>query len=449
MVFKFLCTQRVCDGDGEEDSVEIYLDDFENVFGENHLDTSDDLASMEDNEFQDNEEDCEILRDLTHQAIGSNENIVCTKSGAALIDFVNQTLPIITEHNRQLKKSGFERVLNTFDVNKIEEKVGNWLKQNNSLCASQKYIEPQNYDEQTGHYKYMPNKLHLNSCRKESSSKRDLRQTYNNNTDSDDSMHSVDTARYIRASRNSLHKNSSPSIAIKTYRMMKSRRQTLKSKYAFVMSDNDEEDARHLKTIRSKRNAAAAVSVTRSAYQRDWYDFRHALKTSANQNRYMTPQFESCSSSRRRMLKKRKMVYESSSSSDSDYGHKKIHSRKDLRNIKKSFWPAQHYHCSSEYKSRTLPVLKTATKSSVFKQLGYFSSSRRNRGRDHLYYYSNFKSNLHSSSCSSSSTSFSQCKDIVHYNDDIKSKFLRDPRPCKRESECLCRNDDQLCNNYK
>ena len=100
-------------------------------------DTNDDLASMEDSDCNDGDIDPSVLRNLTNNQrlsllLSSTANTT-TEVETEIVDLVNETLPILHEHNRQLKETGFDKILSTFDKKKIEEKVGTWLNRHNSL----------------------------------------------------------------------------------------------------------------------------------------------------------------------------------------------------------------------------------------------------------------------------------------------------------------------------
>uniref|UniRef100_A0A1A9V6D0 Uncharacterized protein n=1 Tax=Glossina austeni TaxID=7395 RepID=A0A1A9V6D0_GLOAU len=223
-----------------EDGKEIDLADIEKEF-ENDVESNsgEDCASIEDRDATDKEIEPEVLNNMTNC---SRMRLIFNKSGHfpevsiqddgsdnedkhLLVDFVNQTLPIVSEHNRQMKESGLEQILNTFDTQKIEEKVGNWLK-NNSMAK-------ENYNE-----------LHDTTAVLPRGGK-----TMDPETDLD-SFHSGETARYIRSSRPRRVKSvSSSTMMIKTYCRIESTRKKLHEKYGC----HQEYYESHLKAIRTRR----------------------------------------------------------------------------------------------------------------------------------------------------------------------------------------------------
>lgn len=211
------------------------MKDIDRVFTEQDESDNDELASIEDVNCIQNEVDVNILQEM-HDCVSRRTRSRKKKCSGEmkesnkndLEDFVNQTLPILNAYSRHLKESGIETVLNTFDVEKIEEKVGTWLK--NST------------------FKEIDNTLLVNTSSgiclaNEKQSNANANDTYNavdavkpthDDSESSESLHSGDTARYIRSSRskrNNTFKNISNNTIIKTYRMIKSKREALKEKY--------------------------------------------------------------------------------------------------------------------------------------------------------------------------------------------------------------------------
>ncbi|XP_046866209.1 uncharacterized protein LOC6651652 isoform X2 [Drosophila willistoni] len=144
---------------------------------------------------------------------------------AEVQEILNQTLPILEEHKRKWKEAGLDRILNTFDVEKIEHHVGQWLRRNNSVYMDKSPVS-------------------------ESPSAHDA--TLSDN----ESLHSVDTARYIRQSRkrnpsSSTSVKCSTTSTIKMYRTQAHKRDELRAKYA--AHDDEQEHRHHLQALLRRR----------------------------------------------------------------------------------------------------------------------------------------------------------------------------------------------------
>ncbi|XP_068153688.1 uncharacterized protein cal1 [Drosophila tropicalis] len=144
---------------------------------------------------------------------------------AEVQEILNQTLPILEEHKRKWKEAGLDRILNTFDVEKIEQHVGQWLRRNNSVYMDKSPVSgsPSAHDA-----------------------------TLSDN----ESLHSVDTARYIRQSRkrnpsSSTSVKCSTTSTIKMYRTQAHKRDELRAKYA--AHDDEQEHRHHLQALLRRR----------------------------------------------------------------------------------------------------------------------------------------------------------------------------------------------------
>ncbi|KAH8311554.1 hypothetical protein KR044_006889 [Drosophila immigrans] len=139
---------------------------------------------------------------------------------------LSQTLPIMEEHERKWKQAGLDRILNTFDAEKIEHHVGGWLRRHNSRYPTAE----------------TPHKL-SQVCSSSHSTYSDA-----------ESMHSMDTARYIRASRkrnvSTGTKSTSSLTTIKMYRTLPRKRAELHAKYA-CQADELHEEQQHLHHMQS------------------------------------------------------------------------------------------------------------------------------------------------------------------------------------------------------
>ncbi|XP_041447675.1 uncharacterized protein LOC121403833 [Drosophila obscura] len=142
---------------------------------------------------------------------------------AEMEEILNQTMPIVQEHKRKWKAAGLDQILDTFDAQKIEQHVGQWMRRNNSV-----YLE-------------------------ESSQRYDCSHERSHSDPSDnESLHSIDTARYIMQSR----KRSTPipkmtnMTTIKMYRTHSRKRDELRAKYAY---DDEQEHRHHMQALLHRR----------------------------------------------------------------------------------------------------------------------------------------------------------------------------------------------------
>uniref|UniRef100_A0A1I8MQH8 Uncharacterized protein n=1 Tax=Musca domestica TaxID=7370 RepID=A0A1I8MQH8_MUSDO len=431
-----------------ENQCEIPLDHMEDYVGDIPEEEDEDaLASMEDENYDDNV-DPEALRDITNSTRlslmvgGTNKSTLlpdstCNGVNNDLIGMLNETLPVINEHNRQLRESGFDRILNTFDAKKIEEKVGGWLRRHNSLCggnggdfsmttSSERRAEVHGSVKnkrgiEKQHHLPVPC-IPFNTYQQEDES------------DSDASFNSGETARYIKSSRSGNIRNSaSTTMMIKTYRMVKSTRQALRDKYGY--DPNDLVDS-HLNELKLRRRLAK-----KTASHHHYNDVHHSARSHKMPmyHQYMTPTTH-ITQSRRKVLRKRttsnsfSTMDESSSDSDSCYDN-------GGRNYHRKYKMC----CTERYCSRYIPghlLMPNPTPVTATVKRSQYRSHRTPicaRNDQMLYYY---QSHTHSMQSPPSPHEFR--KPVVK-----KSLKRLDNRPCRKESECRCCGQKRLCKEYK
>ncbi|KAI8117414.1 hypothetical protein FF38_01311 [Lucilia cuprina] len=431
----------------KETLVEIDINNLEDIFGPecDENDTHEELASMEDDDFEDVPLDADVLRNVTNTTrfslLFNNKTLALPENANneehKLLDIFNQTMPIINEHNRQLKESGFERILSTFDKQKIEDKVGSWLNRHNSLYGGDNtmlYTVPQ--DKKKDYTRDCPISSATRhagragrSCRNRGTSSKDI------SHDSDDSLQSGETARYIRSSRAGAIRNAaSTTTMIKTYRMVKSTREALREKYACEKA----EDECHLKALRHRRKFVNEVE-----YHHNHYDLAR-LQKSRKHEMIAPPSSSSSHKERRKVLRKRSYSNSCSamdSSSDSDYYNDEDHHRRRRNRL-----PAccNQYHCTPSHNKYTpMTLSKDMVKRFSQRSTIKMNSARMNR----MYYYTHSQTKSFSSSSSSSASFSSVCERRRAMKKN--GKFYSDNRPCRRESECYCCNERKLCEDYK
>uniref|UniRef100_A0A1A9ZHF1 Uncharacterized protein n=1 Tax=Glossina pallidipes TaxID=7398 RepID=A0A1A9ZHF1_GLOPL len=379
-----------------EDGKEIGLADIEKEF-ESAVESNsgEDCASIEDKDATDKEIEPEVLNNMTSC---SRMRLIFNKSGRfpevsiqddgsdnedkhLLVDFVNQTLPIVSEHNRQMKESGLEQILNTFDTQKIEEKVGNWLK-NNSMA------------------KENCNGLHDTTGVLPKDGK-----TMDPETDLD-SLHSGETARYIRSSRPRRFKSvSSSTMMIKTYCRVESARKKLHEKYGC----HQEFYESHLKAIRTRR------MMTMDNCRAHCLD--EPISMTTQRQKVLRRKRQSNSRSRERSL---------SSDSDTDFKKPYHFGSKRVSAYKKCCTPptTARRRAQSHSYQRLLPHVRW-NHQRIARIANSFSSS--------------------SSSGTPTNSKYRKSKGRLNQT----SKFHLDPRPSKRESDCNCYSRLKLCTKYK
>ncbi|XP_034115527.2 uncharacterized protein LOC117575432 [Drosophila albomicans] len=150
-------------------------------------------------------------------------------------EILSQTVPIIEEHERKWKQAGLDRILNTFDADKIEEHVGGWLRRHKSSFANCSTGAPAATPAK-------PGEVYTSS---------------RSNGSDGESMHSMDTARYIRDSRkrNISTKSSTSLTTIKMYRTLPCKRAELRAKYACQADDllEEQQHRRHMQALSQRR----------------------------------------------------------------------------------------------------------------------------------------------------------------------------------------------------
>ncbi|EDW27996.1 GL27269 [Drosophila persimilis] len=211
-------------GDGEE----LDLSDMEQLYKDEDRDpdVQEDEEAAEDDLM---EEDLDMGNINTTTAMSKAELTILLCAGenkektAEMEEILNQTMPIVQEHKRKWKAAGLDKILDTFDAQKIEQHVGQWMRRNNSLCQEK------------------------------SSQRYDLRHDRSNSDSSDsESLHSVDTARYIMQSRQRstpISKMTNMST-IKMYRTHSCKRDELRAKYAY---DDEQEHRHHMQALLHRR----------------------------------------------------------------------------------------------------------------------------------------------------------------------------------------------------
>ncbi|KAL7728265.1 hypothetical protein ACLKA6_007371 [Drosophila palustris] len=163
----------------------------------------------------------------TTQSMTKTELVQMLCSGGDAKEILDQTLPIVEQHVRKWKEAGLDRILNTFDERQIEQHVGDWLRMNNSAYGGNSLL-------QKSPLKTIPEAYSASSS-----------------SDSEvESMHSMDTARYIRASRKLTSKSSIPMRTIKTYRTVAQKRAELRAKYEC----EEQEHRHHMQVLLYRRN---------------------------------------------------------------------------------------------------------------------------------------------------------------------------------------------------
>ncbi|XP_013102538.2 uncharacterized protein LOC106083830 [Stomoxys calcitrans] len=405
-----------------ENLCEIPLNDvekcLETISNDYNDDDDDELASMEDENYVDNI-DPEVLRDITNStrlslmfnSTKKLEDVSTNKASHDIIDMLNETLPVINEHNRQMKESGMDRILSTFDSKKIE-KVGGWLKRHNSLCAADipKTASSERRDTARMRKNNLIEHLHREPAYRNCIPEED--------TESDDSFDSGETARYIRSSRIGSVKNSaSTTMMIKTYRMFKSTRQALRDKYACVQ---DEDADLHLNELRLRRRLAKESAML-------FYKDKHfSSKAYEPLYPYFTPT-HSQHFQRRKLFRKRTASNSCSTMDESSTDSDDLYQDEGERNYHRRHHQAccNQRHCSGFV---TGHHLTTSSKRSQY----CLSEKMSVPSHDHMYSYLK----AHARAIPSTSG---------------KKKPLKrlDNRPCKRESECKCCNEKRLCKEYK
>ncbi|XP_030381123.1 uncharacterized protein LOC115628984 [Scaptodrosophila lebanonensis] len=120
----------------EQDDEEIIeMHNIEKLFESDVEDNDESVAGTDEAEEDDVEDDIAnttVTKTRTELALMlySGENKQETQELQVIL---NQTLPVFEEHKRKWRDAGLDRILDTFDEQKIEVHVGDWLRRNNSV----------------------------------------------------------------------------------------------------------------------------------------------------------------------------------------------------------------------------------------------------------------------------------------------------------------------------
>ncbi|EDW67756.1 uncharacterized protein cal1 [Drosophila virilis] len=296
-------------------------------------------------------------------------------------EILNQTLPIVEEHVRKWKAAGLDRILNTFDAQKIEQHVGDWLRRHNSAYGDKTLLQ------------MSPEKTYHKRCKDHSYSP-DV-----SNESETESMHSVDTARYIRASRkrtaSTVTKCSSPMTTIKMYRTVPRKRDELRAKYGCNEYNEEQEHRHHMQALRHRRDQMHRRNRERELiYHASPRHYPYGVAASFHGQQ------------RRKQLRKRRdssPLFPSSSSSEDEFGHTRCDCSACVR---RAFSKTTHPYCA--YRS-------------------YHSHSLYHHQRVELGSRSIFKRSVH------------QLRRQHAFEEDLRPRML--------ESDCNCCNKDRLCSN--
>ncbi|XP_037720201.1 uncharacterized protein LOC119553706 [Drosophila subpulchrella] len=205
---------------------ELDVSEFDELFGGE--DENSDLQDEEEEALEDNETDAKLeAGHINATSVAELTMILCAgednKAKEEIEEILNQTMPVVEEHKRKWREAGLDRILNTFDEKQIEHHVGHWMRRHNSVYLNAeppKYLHP-----------------HGNSI----------------SDQSDESLHSIDTARYIQQSRrrNAHMTTKNPSLTtIKMYRKHSHKRDELRAKYAY---DDEQEHRHHMQALLHRR----------------------------------------------------------------------------------------------------------------------------------------------------------------------------------------------------
>ncbi|EDX12609.1 GD19138 [Drosophila simulans] len=322
-------SSKMADFANLEDGMEIDVAEFDNLFhGEDEDPELDDVAkeAVEDNvpdeaKLEMGHINATSVTELTLILCASEDN----EAKAEIEEILNQTVPVVEEHKRKWREAGLDRILDTFDEKQIEHHVGRWMRRHNSV-----YLE-------ASPPKYHP--PHHNSISDES----------------DESMHSIDTARYIQQSRrrnaHTTNKNSNMTT-IKMYRKHSHKRDELRAKYAY----GDEQEHRHhmQAVLLRRRERERQLAYLASTPMQCVYSSGHHM--------------------RRKNLRKRRInswIFDSASSSEEDtsFGGCDCHSCRRHYALSRSVYPSCPYRRGQrEYHHRQMasPNMHTMRRQHTF-----------------------------------------------------------------------------------
>ncbi|KAH8264344.1 hypothetical protein KR038_006859 [Drosophila bunnanda] len=235
---EFLCWRRLLSGlfsvclqnwaDGDEGQ-ELCISDLEEIFKDEHEDPE--MDGMEDDEEAIEDPVPETKVDLGNisasMGVAELTLILCAsednEAKAEMQEILNQTMPVVQEHKRKWKEAGLDRILDTFDEKQIERHVGQWMRRNNSA-----FVE----EAPPAKFLYVVDHASISEL------------------SDNESLHSIDTARYIRQSRRRVPNKMSNTATIKMYRTHSHKRDELRAKYAY---DDEQEHRHHMQTLLHRR----------------------------------------------------------------------------------------------------------------------------------------------------------------------------------------------------
>ncbi|KAL7729803.1 hypothetical protein ACLKA6_014666 [Drosophila palustris] len=366
----------------KDDGREIEMSKLEEIFKDDNDDET--VVAKEEAEESDGEDD---INNATHSMTKAELTLMlCSGDNKEILD---HTMPIVEEHVRKWKEAGLDRILNTFDAQKIEEHVGDWLRRHNSAYGDKTLLQAT--PPKTCHKRYK---------------KVDCLYTSSSNEDSEaESMHSVETARYIRDSRkhtvSTATKCRSPMTKIKMYRTLPRKRAELRAKYACHEFNEEQEHRHHMQSLIQRRK-----QLHRRQRERELI-----YHTSPRHYPYSVP-----SSFNGQQLRKRRdisRVFHSSSSSDDEHGSSRC-------------------ACS--------PCARSAISKTAYPYYTYRSYHSHTRGHSYRDYPHDKRVELGSRSMAS----------MVHFKHSVRQlrrqhAFEEDLRPRLIENECSCCNNERLC----
>ncbi|TDG49963.1 hypothetical protein AWZ03_003473 [Drosophila navojoa] len=373
-----------------EDGEEINVSDIEEIYKNNDEESIADVEEAVEDVVDEAEE---VHNTTAFMSKAELTLMICSGDNKEILD---QTLPIVQEHVRKWKAAGLDRILNTFDEQKIEQHVGDWLRRHNSAYGD-KTLQPLSQAKQC-HRRFKAND-HVFSPAASSDSETE-------------SMHSVDTARYIRASRkrtvSTATKCSSPMTTIKMYRTLPRMRDELRAKYSCNEYNEDQEHRHHMLALRHRRDQLHRCNRERER-ERDRGREREIIYHPTPRHYPYRVASSFHGQQRRKQLRKRRDSsphFPSTSSSEDESAHSRCNCNACMRRV---FSMSSHPYCG--YRS-------------------YQSHS--------LYHHQRLEMG--------SSTSHSTFKHSVRHLRRQHS-FEDDLRPRLLESECKCCNKDRLCSN--
>nr|XP_014089891.2 uncharacterized protein LOC106617312 [Bactrocera oleae] len=119
----FLEKMAECD-DGEVYDVNSLNKQFDDDSSNDDADEAEEVKDLEDIEYHN------LMNQSTEQ-----EKTTFIMESEEIQDILNSTRPILKEHDLKLKKSGLEKVMNTFDSVRIIKEVGGWMRQQHTAKA--------------------------------------------------------------------------------------------------------------------------------------------------------------------------------------------------------------------------------------------------------------------------------------------------------------------------